>query len=346
MNSRRLLVLGAAAITAIVMAGGYLGYTKFVDQGRCLKDGERAVYEVVKKGSPATVQVSVFDDEGSTMTWRREIEIPDSDVFVPLKLGRCAFYVEQAINYDYDKQWFPAGYERRLNRYDFFSNASAHQIVLEEENKTGKSNDFQVFFARLAFAVSPSEHYISLVHSYLEKPDYALVIRNLQTGKDEYVLTLADLLKQHPTAAGSFDVGEWYTRPDGTEVLLGNLYQDRYKPAFYLLEAGTWKMHVWPTPQDFSGYSEFAIAKYSPHFAYTDFDVFGGIDTLEDQIFADKVARGDMVHLKVANLETGKTDVIAEVPLVRHYRFNLTWLSETQLQYTMPDGTTRTYTVQ
>ncbi len=212
------------------------------------------------------------------------------------------------------------------------------------ENITGQKGKSTHYYG-LAFSIDPTETYISLERSYLDKPDYALVIKNIKTGKDEYVLTLADLLKKYPTAAGSFDVGQWRTKPDGKLVLAGHLYQDRYKPAFYQLEAGTWKLRVWLTPEDFSGYGEYAMPQYSPYLAYTDFDVFGGIDIIEDQVFADKVARGDTEHLIVVNLETGAREIIAEISLVRNYRFNLKWISEDTLHYTMPDGEVRIYKI-
>ena len=74
-------------------------------------------------------------------------------------------------------------------------------------------------------------------------------------------------------------------------------------------------------------------------------DIRGGIDVIENQIFKDNVARGDKEHLIVADLETGATTTVAEIPLTRNYQFGLKWISENTLQYTMPDGTMETYMV-
>lgn len=360
-------VIGVIFLALVFAVAAYM-YVSSFPGGRCLNEEERAMYTIVRDqksprfqmdatgkrgtiiehGSPGLVQIDVINTRSSTTVLSKQVEVPSPKAWHSYHLGRCGFYLIQAFNANYDTI-VPAppparDYSFELWKFSYFSDSPKQLIILAEQQ--GETRETYKSYYSSSFTIDPTETYISLERSYLEKPDYALVVKSIQTGKDVYVLTLADLLKQHPSIAGSFDVGEWYERPDGSLVLAGNVYQDRYKPAFYLLEAGTWTMHIWPTPEDFSGYSEFAIAKYSPYLAYTDFDVFGGIDIIEDQVFANKVARGDTVHLKVANLETGKTNTIAEIPLIRHYRFNLTWLSETELRYTLPDGTTRTYTVE
>ena len=337
------MIIGVLAILGLV--AGYYSYAAWLERGRCLKAEEKVVYEVLENTRPGRVRISVVDTVASTTVWSRNIVHPAPRSYRSFQASRCHFYIHQAFNYDYKNETTAPNFSFHIWRFPLFYNGTGKSLILTSENETGEKGKRKSHYGRM-FSIDPSENYISLERNSIDKPDYALVIKNIKTGKDEYLLTLADLLKKYPTAAGSFDVGEWRTKPDGTIVLAGHLYQDMYKPAFYLLEAGSWKMRVWLTPEDFSGYGEYAMPQYSPYLAYTDFDVFGGIDVIEGQVFADKVARGDREHLMVADLETGTKKTIAEIPLVRSYRFNLRWVSEHELEYTLPDGSAKVYEIQ
>jgi hypothetical protein len=82
---------------------------------------------------------------------------------------------------------------------------------------------------------------------------------------------------------------------------------------------------------------------FAPYLAYTDVVVWTGDAEIRDQLIQDQIRAGKQKHLIVANLITGATTTIATTPIIPDHNFRPTWLDDNTLQYTLPDGTKKTY---
>lgn len=317
---------------------------KLLTGTRCLKDTEIAVYEILEEGRPGKVRVSVIDKAASTHVWSRNFTIPSTSHSHSYLLRDCHFYLHQRGGFNPEDGKVEPGYFWGLLQYGYFSEGDGRRIVTFAENASGKSQDSKIFFGT-TYAITNAERYISLEQSALGKPDYALVIKNIETGEDEYVLTLDEVLKEHPNAAGSFDVGTWVTRPDG-EYLKTVIYNGARELAYIYIKRGTWETEIYETPSDLMAGVEGAIPPFAPLLAYTDVIVWAGFAEMTEQLIDEQVASGQKKHLIVANLKTGKKTVVEEVPIKKAHRFKMKWFSDTELEYTMPDGTRKTYRVE
>jgi hypothetical protein len=192
------------------------------------------------------------------------------------------------------------------------------------------------------FRVDPSEKYIALERSYYPQPDYAIVIKNLDTKKDAFVLPLSEMQKIDHSAYGSFELGRWFTL-GGDTYLWGDIIDGAYASAYYRINRDTWQVDVWPTPNDFNSGVERASSPYG-YLAYVNIPTFTGFAEITQDILDDAVKKGIKKGLKVANLKTGKVETIESID--PHYSFDMKWLDDWKtLQYHMPDGTVKTYTI-
>lgn len=342
---------GVATLLILGVIGGALSLSPLADDvqqlltgTRCLKDTEQAVYEVLENTRPGKVRVSVIDTVASSTLWSKDFVHPTPGNAYPIRLQKCAFYAPQSRNYDFEKKEPLVGYSFELWKFDYFRD-EGQPIVTMSKNSTGEDGGRVRYYSGSFFNINNSEEYTVLEQGFLGDKDYALVIKNIETGEDEYVLTLDEVLKEHPNAAGSFDIGKWVTRPDG-EYLFTTIYDGSRIMAYVYVKLGTWETKIYDTPSDQMAGVEGATPPFAPLMAYTDVIVWAGFAEMTDQIIDEQIASGQKKHLIVADLRSGKKAVVEEVPIIKTHRFKMKWLSDTELEYTMPDGTRKTYTVE
>lgn len=311
---------------------------------RCLKDTEKAMYEILDEGRPGKIRISVFDTMASTTVWKRELSVPSTTHIHSYELQRCSFYLHRAENYDFQQNKALPGYVWDLRRYKYFNDGLGKRVMVISQNLSGETGKRENLYGSM-FVVDLSDTYISLERSVLGKPDYALVIKNIETGEDEYVLTLDEVLKEHSNVAGSFDVGKWVMRPDG-EYLFTTIYDGSRIMAYVYVKLGTWETRIYETPPDQMAGVEGAMPPFAPLMAYTDVIVWAGFAEMTDQLIEEQIASGQKKHLIVANLRTGKKTVVEAVPIIKTHRFKMAWISDTELEYTMPDGAKKIYRVE
>jgi hypothetical protein len=288
--------------------------------------------------------ISVLNKKTGNILWSLVLRDRASTNVHGTSVNRCHFYVLSQSNYDESAQKELPGYKYGVWRRDYFSDDPGTMVLTEAENITGKENGTKEYYST-EFTVDPSEKYMSLIHGYMGQPDYSLIIKDITTGKDVYTLQLNDILKTHPNAAGTFNTGSWIQGPDGM-YLVSPIDETDKENALIYVKRGTWETSIYDTPTDYLHGVEGAYAPFEPYFAYADVPTWTGTEDGEQILnnIATKEGKTEK-HLIVANLKTGATTTIATVPLKIGQRFNPAWLDDTTLQYTMPDGTKKTYKV-
>jgi hypothetical protein len=213
----------------------------------CLADDEYAGFTAIIPKSQATGTplfgwgpgiVSVVI--GSSSNPGRTTNLFNLDTFqwnigVSPDIHKCHIYVIQTTGrYDYEnRKPFPGGMVS-LWRYDY---AGKGEKVLDFVQTDAKGNEIFNFWA-YEFLVDPSETYVALIKGTVDTGDNALIIKNINTNRDVFTLTLNDFLKiyniSHP---GQFDIS-------------GLLWTDKHLPVqlnndigtSFWLQKDTWKI--------------------------------------------------------------------------------------------------------
>lgn len=195
-------------------------------------------------------------------------------------------------------------------------------------------------------AIDPSGKYVATLrddgtsHSLND-----LVIQDLRTSDDVYVLKIRDVFKNNPHIEGYLlGTGQWVQRPDG--VYLYTSIDGGARPsAFVQIRRDTWKTHIYEVPADFMSSAELAMPPFAPYMAYTNVTYRTMAADSMDDIFAMQLKEASQKKFILGDLMTGVTTTIETVPIIRGHNFKPVWLDDTTLEYTMPDGTKKTYVV-
>src|SRR3989344_3571834 len=303
----------------------------------CLVENESADYAIEKRGLiGGIVKVNVQSKESNSVIRSFTID----DVFKnyhPVELYRCGIYLIRMFNYDVNKVKQGSGFKIELWRYRYNSEGESVLLLSEKEGNGLTKGDYSY-----DFRVSSDEKYLVLEKGYLGKDDYALVIKDLNTLEDLLVFNLEDILAKHPDVIpGSFGLGSW--TQDG-QYLYGDLFQGALSTAYYRVEAGTWKTDIFPAPPDILAGVERTINFQSLHLAYVDIPTFTGVQEVYEQIIEQAKKEGKQKNLFIYNLQTKeKTKIASADP---DWRFNIKWLSDTELQYELPNSERKIYKVE
>lgn len=251
----------------------------------------------------------------------------------PPERYKCGVYVIREFNFDFKNYQTLPDFKISLWRYDYQGKGS-ELVVFSQKNTTDKSIfDFD-------FRVDPTEKYVVLVAGLLGNPNYRLVIRDITTGTDVFVKKLDDISKQYPDIApGSFDFGTW--SPDG-KYLWGSLYDGADDMAYYRLERDTWKLDVFAPPPDLPSGAERAF-NLAGYLVYSDITSFTGDADFTRQLQEEARKTGKKQSLWLYNFFTKEKMNLATADLT--WSFKPTWLSDTELQYELPSGEKKIYTI-
>lgn len=304
-----------------------------VMRGECLRDNEVASYEIEKNpegGGIAKIFVKDKNSGGEKFSFLIKISSPRH--YHPVEIHRCGTYAMRTFGYDYKKRVPLKDYRREFWKYDY--KKKGRPLIIDSakwsyENILGD------------FRVSPDEKYVFLIKSYLGKDDYALVIKDLKTKEDAYELKLKEILEKHTDVMpGSIGLGIF--TPDG-RYFWGDIYDGARETAYYRIEMETWKTEILPLPKDIPAGVERAWS-FLGYVAYADFPTFFGIDEVAKQEQEKFKKEGREKHLYLYNLRTKEKKLLASTPDPAR-RFNIKWLSDTELEYELPAGEKKIYEI-
>lgn len=338
------------------LIGGYLALNKKIDLGKpdnaivnsytegrtdgCLMDNEYADYPLNPKVNPklkhpqVPIIVHIRDNGTSEVKDKFEIDniLEHANI---IELHACHLYVLRNSDYDYTKQKAGPNYKAEIWRYNYNGNGEPAISLGESISGVYIPSGLSNFFS-----VSPDEKYIVLERSYLGKDDYALVIKNLNSKEDAFVLPISTIAKDNPYSFGSLEMRGW--TKDG-KYFWGATFDGAYMLSFFRIERDAWRVDVFETPINTLGGDVLNLE--NGYVTHNTLSIWTGVYEMDQEIKEQYQKEGKTGIFSIYNLFTEQDIVLEKVsdPTIRFKDFQ--WLSDTELEYTLPSGERKVYTL-
>jgi hypothetical protein len=259
-------------------------------------------------------------------TGKEKFSFPIDDVssaYHPLELYKCNIYVIKEFNYDRKRLKPLNGYKVELWKYDY-------------NGTGGKILDFYDY--SYDFRVDPTEIYIALIRGgYVERPDYALVIKNLNSQNNDFELFYQSLLKEHPDILGTFGLRTWTKKGD---YFWADVFAGAAIDAFLRISRNDWKVDVLRP----FGVSSVTVNWETGYATYDTGPGWIGIDIVKEQVYDEWRKEGKKIDFYVYNLFTKEKTLLATIDDPA-WSFKPQWISDTELQYEVPSGEKKIYKI-
>lgn len=340
MKRKFVVIAGLSALAILIIGGGYVFFSKYAGHirytpPRCLKDGEEAVFERLGdrlKEGPA--DVTIIDKATGKELFRFRIDniVPHHR---PYEFHRCGVYVIRQFNYNPITRRRTPNYRNELWRYDY-SGRGAKVLLFSESDATG---NYKSYFND-DFRIDPQEIYIALESGYPGQPErYGFTIRDIRSSNDVFFLTQSSILKVNPNLAGNLGLRGWSKSGD---YFWGNIFIGAPVLGFVRIARDSWKYDILPAPDGVLGGDPLNVE--NGYVTVHPGNIWIGIEEFNEQEKARRRAQGIGTELYIHNLFTGERQFVASTTEPLWY-FKPRWLSDTELEYTLPSGEKRIYKI-
>ena len=312
------------------------------NQEYCLADDEVASYGIKKEEdltySETVVIISVKNKNTSLEKYNFKIYNVREN-YHPVEIHRCSVYVARRFNYDPEKSKQEYGYRTEIWQYKY--DGKGIKLLLSSEKD--KDGIFKFYYSS-DFRVDPSENYIALEYvgvkdGDLYSPNNSIVIKNLKTKEDAFVLPFQKITDKYPDLVGSIGLREW--TEDG-RYFWGNIFVGANALGFFRIDTITWKADIFSAPENVMGGD--ALNFNTGYITVHPYNEWYGIYEIE-QIEKEKMRKeGIGSEIYVESLIAGKRYFVDEIdePL---WFFKPKWISNTELEYYFPSGEKRVYEI-
>ncbi len=259
MNTKRLILLITTLIVALAtIIGAYYFYFSKKTSGifqqsiptapiiekqekkphsACLADNEWVAHSLSEYYAPPLrgviknpVLIAIKDKTTRETKFEFEVDNVDIGHYRPIELHKCGAYAIREFNYDFKNFKLPPGAAKELWRYDYGGNGQKILTFINVDNQ-----GIEHSFFGSDFRIDDTETYIALIRSYLGNPDYSLVIKNLKTNEEVFILSLRELVEKYNIESGDFNLGGW--GQNALQFQLSNINNTAF-----VLEKDTWKI--------------------------------------------------------------------------------------------------------
>ena len=330
------IIIAIVILLGLVGVGIYFyqikGNSEETSHGPCLSDNEIASYEIIeRKDEVSLANIFIKNKEANKEVFSFQIELPIPGHVHPIELHRCGVYATRSFNYDYIRKQALPDYKIELWQYRY--DGTGESLVFLSGPISGSlfGTDFRI---------NPSETYVILKRSYLGNPNYALVIKDLKTKEDVFVLKHDDLINKYSAPEGGLALGGW--RDDG-KYFNGVIHVAARTLAFFRIEVDSWKTEVFIVPAEASIVS--TISESGQYITYNNGPGWIAIHETAEQIYEEWRKEGKKVSLFIYNLFTKEKITLAIVD-DPGWDFKTKWISDTELQYELPTGEKKIYTIE
>lgn len=354
-KSKRTIILIAFLLVLVLLNGAIYFYLvksfpaqeqiekqpKELSHGPCLADDEEVMYSYPEESLlivPLTITIKDKNTGEKKLSFR--IENFNHEYRHLSRIHKCGFYFIKMINYDPKKTKQDPGFKEELWRCKY-DKVCEKIITLAEKDESGIYHSFYNSF----FSIDLVERYLILTQGYLGSPDYALVIKNLETNEDVFVLTLKEITNEYPHFMGVFSfshissLGEWIKNG---KYFWGEIADQANVLAFFRIERDTWKYEIFEAPEGTMGGDD--LNTELGYVTYDDGPPWTG-DLEFAKMYQEQWEReGKIVSFYLYNLFTKEKTLLATTTDTMWY-FKPKWLSDTELQYELPGDEKKIYKI-
>lgn len=319
----------------VISAGYFLYGQKKIN--RCLSGDQFAEYvtQETRNGSDiAIITVKSKITNKSLKTF--QVDIINANHYHPVEIHRCGVYAVKSFNYDYENKTSLPGYQSKIWRYDYQN--SGEPLVTIAEDPLGDLKSLERIF-NSDFRVNPAEDYIVLIKSYFGETDYALIFKNLGTKNDDFIFPITKIAEKDSELVANIQLIDW--AKDG-RYFWARTHAGANTLAFIRIDSQDWSYEIFEAPQSTMGGDALNLEKGMT--TVHPGNIWIGVHELTEQEKERRKQEGIGSEMHIYNLFTKENIEIAETdePL---YFFKPNWISDTQLQYELPDGEVKIYTL-
>ncbi len=335
----KFLLLGILALVIMTLFWLIVGaQSQFVSvvQNRldgCLQGNQyvEISFEDNKRRSESYISIKVKDNVDGAVVNEIRQSITSASHYHPYEQMKCAIYFSRSFNYDYEKNEPLPNNQTGIWKYNY--EGFGEEIIRTAETISGERSDYVSFYQN-DFRVSPNELHISLTVSYQGQSDYALIIKDLETRKDVFKLTLTELLEIDEQFVGSFGFLEW---TDDGRYFWTSLYDGAYVKGWVRIDTNDWSYEAFPAPPDrtLNGYQLNTESGWVP---FMPGGVWTGMDIVEEQVSRDRAERGETLDLYLYNIYTEEEILVADTEATSWVDVGTEWTDDKTLQYKLPSG--------
>ena len=299
----------------------------------CLKDNEIANYDIkIRENYYGDVVVIIEQDNK-----KRTINIDNIRTsYHPIELHRCGIYLIKEFNVDYKKAKFSPGFNWTLWKYDYSGESKKLLIIAEKIGDSEPNNYFST-----DFRIDPNERFLVLQKGYFGREDYTLVIKDLKTLQDIFILPILEIEKKNPDIMGnvSFEGGGW--SQDG-RYFWANTHYGATTLGFIRIDTENWQVDLFKAPEGVLGGDVFNVN--TGYITVHPNTPWIGISEQEKIEKEKRRKQGIGTELYIHNLINGERQFVASTdePL---WWFKPQWLSDAELQYELPDGERKVFRI-
>ena len=329
-------VIAIVIVLSLVLGGGWKPSS--FSRGVCLSENESASYtfEDNARRAASYVTVTVQDDTETVARQFRETILAPTH-YHPIELHPCGAYFARSLNYDYASRTTLVGYTAGIWKYDYMGRGE--EIVTIGDALDGTKKSIRNFFSS-DFRVSPDEKLILLERGYSSDDNYALVVKDIAAGSDVFVLPIADLWRENEHLVGNIMFLDW-TREG--QYFWFSLFEAAYVNGWVRIDSRDWSYELFEAPEGvLGGYPlnlETGWVPLIPGAFWT------GVVEFDEDVKQERAAAGETANLYLYNVFSKERRLVEDTDVPIWRGLNAKWLSDSELEYTIPNGTKKTYRV-
>ena len=299
---------------------------------RCLGDDEVASYvKNEKENEVSTATISVKDKESGKEKYSFEIELPMSGHYHPIELHKCGVYADRSFGYDYIKREVSGKYSFEFWQYDY--NGFGKKVIFLSGPISGRGYGSD-------FRVSSSEQYVVFKRGHGGSDDYALIIKDLNTKEDFFILPAQEIFERNPNTIGTLGLIEW---TKDSSYFWGDIFMGAYTSGYFRIDIENKTYELFETPEGQMGGDQLNVetgwvTNHSGLF-------WTGIHEFTEQVKEEMRDDGVGTKLYIYNLFTEEKVLIYETDEPGWYT-KPWWISDTELRYETFEGETKVYEVE
>jgi len=309
-------------------------------QDGCLRADEEAEYKLINEKGAEDSAVIIVKDKNTRGEQRRfTIPIQSATHYHPIELHPCGVYAMRQYNYDYSFGKPLPNYKDELWKYDYGGRGYLLMALYDAERPAvaNYSNDFRI---------DPTERYLVLAKGFAGSSDglYDIVFKDTKTMADVFVLPVSEVWGKYPyTIPGSsvgFEAGGW--TKDG-RYFWANFFVGAPVLGYIRIDSTNWTYELFKAPPDVLGGDQLNLE--TGWLTVHPGNVWFGVSKLTEEEKAKRRAQGIGTELYIHNLITAERRFVVSTTEPLWY-FRPNWLSDTELEYTLPSGEKKIFKVE